>query len=101
MRGVIWFVGWGLIGLWSLIAWGSYAAFSAITGLLNTVGTGSVDGFQNEPLSFPALVELLHGLGFAMIGIVWAGISLLIIGLTLLFARLIGGSSPEPRSQRP
>lgn len=100
MRGVIWFIGWAMVGLWSLAAWGSYAVFDAVTGLLRSAGTTRVDGFPDEPMSFPALIDTLHGLGFSMITIVWAAVSLLILGLALLLARLAGPSAPPAVDRR-
>jgi hypothetical protein len=102
MRRLIWILGWIVVAIWSLVAWGSY-------GLLNVFGdiaARNADLVTNVPEAVEWLafaVTSLQGLGLAAIVVVWAIVSLLILAVSAVLARIVGmASRPDlPRHDVP
>lgn len=102
MRRLVWVIGLAVLGLWSVLAWGSHALLDGASGW----AAANASRVSEVPEIVEAISRAFRSLGDAseiVVGIVWALGALLILGLAGVVSRLIGGrlpSQPHPRNRR-
>ena len=96
MRRMLWVLAWICVALWSLFAWGAYGLFDLFGG----VAVRNADIVTGHPETVEWLswaLGVLRSLGLAAIVVVWAAISLLILGVPAILSVFLG--RPEPRGR--
>lgn len=92
MRGLVWFVAWFCVGLWSVIAVVGYWLIDVLTGIAaNNADKIGSDPETAEFINWLAL--LLQGIGSVTAVILWAVITIAILGIAWFITRLIGRPS--------
>ena len=88
MKRLIWIVAWISVAVWSLFAWGAYGLID----VFGNMAAGNADVVSNpeavEWLSWS--LRVLRGLGLAAVIGVWAFVSLVILAVAWVLARLVG-----------
>jgi hypothetical protein len=93
---MLWVLAWTCVALWSLFAWGAYGLFDLFGG----VAVRNADIVTGHPETVEWLswaLGVLRSLGLAAIVVVWAAISLLILGVPAILGLFLG--RPEARDR--
>ena len=93
MRNIVWVIAWLCVGLWSAVMALGYWLFNALTGFAaNNADKVGGDAETVELLNWLAL--FLRDVGEIAAVILWAVVSLAILGIAWLIGKLTGGADP-------
>ena len=93
MRRIIWGIAWLAVAVWSLAAWGSYG----LVDLFGDVAVRNADVVTGHPETVEFLswsLAFLRSLGLFAVVTVWAIVSLIILGVATVLARILGARVP-------
>lgn len=91
MKSLIWVIAWLCVGLWTAVAALGYWVIGAVTGFAaNNADKVGGDAETVELLNWLALT--LQGIGEIAAVILWAVISLAVLGIAWVITKLIGRS---------
>lgn len=94
MRNIVWVIAWLCVGLWSAVMALGYWLLNALTGFAaNNADKVGGDAETVELLNWLAL--LLRDVGEIAAVILWAVISLAILGIAWVIGKLTGGAGPR------
>jgi hypothetical protein len=94
MRRIIWGIAWLAVAVWSLVAWGSYG----LVDLFGDVAVRNADVVTGHPETVEFLswsLAFLRSLGLFAVVTVWAIVSLIILGVATVLARILGARVPR------
>ncbi|MGE3874280.1 MAG: hypothetical protein AB7F74_15115 [Parvibaculaceae bacterium] len=97
MKTLVWTIAWMCVGLWTAVAALGYWVIGAVTGFAAS-NADKVGGNAETAEFLNWLALLLQGVGEFAAVVLWAVVSLAILGVAWAVARLTGGS---PRAQPP